>query len=86
MKTKEAIKWVFDIWHEWENVYGVDTEEVLREGKKMDEVITLLKRGKAFEDMWNEVEESSYSYDDWENLDLEEIKQRYFPQDKVVKQ
>jgi len=45
MKTKEAIKWVFDIWHEWENVYGVDGEQVLKEGKKMDEVIELLKRG-----------------------------------------
>jgi len=45
METKEAIKWVFDIWHEWENVYGVDGEQVLKEGKKMDEVIELLKRG-----------------------------------------
>ena len=45
MKTEEAVKWVFDVWHEWENVYGCDAEANLKEGKKMDEVIELLKRG-----------------------------------------
>jgi len=49
MNTKEAVEWIFDIWHEWENVYGVDGEQVLEEGKKMDEVIELLQRGEKYE-------------------------------------
>ena len=47
MDVKEAVKWVFDVWHEWENVYGCDAEANLKEGKKMDEVIALLKQGGA---------------------------------------
>jgi len=56
MDTKEAIKWIFDIWHEWENVYGVSGEQVLKEGKKMDEVIELLQRGEKLEGEFKKLE------------------------------
>lgn len=55
MNTKEAIKWIFDIWHEWENVYGISGDISLTEGKKMDEVVELLKRGEKFEEKFLEI-------------------------------
>jgi len=95
MEMKEAIKWIFDIWHEWENVYGVDGEQVLKEGKKMDEVIKLLKRGEKFEVTIIEIakiaDKEIYPYaNDGERLKyiLEEIeimnkggRKKYFPKE-----
>jgi len=79
METKEAVKWIFDTWHEWENVYGVDGEQVLKEGKKMDGVIELLKRGEKYKKMFLQIV-------NWEKedriivkSDLDELKQKYFP-------
>ena len=62
MEVKEAIEWLFDIWHEWENVYGVDTEEVLIEGKKYDEVVALLKQGEAYRQMWGWLDNTISAY------------------------
>jgi len=78
METKEAIKWIFDIWHEWENVYGVDGEQVLEEGKKMDEVIELLQRGEKYEAMWEEIIRY-FGYMEWKDEIIVKIKQKYFP-------
>jgi len=61
MDVKEAIKWVFDIWHEWENVYGVSGEISLEKGKKMDEVIELLQCGeenKKYKKIWREIKDN----------------------------
>jgi len=92
METKEAINWVFDIWHEWENVYGVSGEQVLEEGKKMDEVIELLKRGEKYEKIVNDLRAESTDWDlvEWgtcnktaSRRDLEsaidKLEQKYFP-------
>lgn len=57
MDTKEAIEWIFDVWHEWENVYGFDSEQNLKEGKKLEEVIEMLKRGEKQEAILKLVEE-----------------------------
>jgi len=86
METKEAVKWIFDIWHEWENVYGISGEISLEEGKKMDEVIELLKRGEKFEKMWEELEKEKCLMIDFDNEGyfksyhcLGDIKGKYFP-------
>ena len=79
MNTQKAIKWIFDIWHEWENIYGADAEQNLISGNEMEEVIALLKRGKAFEDMFREVEDMYGSSLTWD------IEQKYFPEDEVIK-
>ena len=91
MKSKEAIEWIFDIWHEWENVYGVDVKEVLEEGKKMDQVISLLKQDealkaenvelKAYKQMWKEVEKESHLGTWWEDY-IRRFKQKYLKEAK----
>jgi hypothetical protein len=58
MDTKEAINWIYDIWHDWENIFGYDAEQNLKEGKKLDEVIALLKRGEAYEKILKKKEEN----------------------------
>lgn len=55
MDVKELTEWVFDIYHDWENVYGISGEQSLKEGNKMDEVIELLKRGEKFEEKFLEI-------------------------------
>jgi len=94
MDTKEAINWIFDIWHEWENVYGISGEQNLKEGKKMDEVIELLKRGEKYEAMWNDLWEGlefksnkdllHMNYEDFVNY-MKEIKQKYFLKEDIKK-
>jgi len=95
METKEAIKWVFDIWHEWENVYvPISAEKSLEEGKKMDEVIELLKRGEKYKAMWREFKKKynvdynlielgylDINYANQKDLDIimEDLEQKYFP-------
>jgi len=86
METKEAIKWIFDIWHEWENVYGVDEEQVLKEGKKMDEVIELLQRGGKYEAMWGELRLSkkySEAFEFRPPITMKELEEKYFPKDEA---
>jgi len=38
MEVDKAIKWVFNIWHEWENVYGVDAEANLVSGNEVEKL------------------------------------------------
>lgn len=77
MKTKEAIEKVERI------SYIFEADEIFKKnGIQLVEVINLLKRSEKFEAMWGEIMESSYSYDDWESLDLDELKQKYFPKVK----
>jgi len=96
MNTKEAINWIFELWHEWENVYGVDGEQVLKEGKKMDEVIELLKRGEKLEKIVNDLRAESTDWDlvEWgtcnetaSRRDLEstidKLEQKYFPKEEA---
>jgi len=87
MDVKEAVKWIFDIWHEWENVYGVSGEISLKEGKKMDEVIELLKRGEKFEAMWKEFFEMYCGSEVEKDVYVEEVfdhlEQKYFPKEEV---
>jgi len=83
MKIQEAIKWIFELWHEWENVYGVSGEQVLKEGKKMDEVIELLQRGEKFEKMWGELCERVYRIDSkFSNIRniIEKLETKHFPE------
>lgn len=93
MKTKEAIEWIFDIWHEWENVYGVDAEQNLKSGNEMDEVIALLKQGEKYRLMWEDYRECWKKYNMFyrrEKKDagydikytMEEWEQKYFPKPK----
>jgi len=97
MDVKEAVKWIFDMWHEWENVYGVSGEISLEEGKKMDEVIELLQRGEKFEFIFSDMHyaiqhmlDKTYFYNiktpemtDAEYIDkaFEIIEQKYFPKE-----
>jgi len=77
VNTKEAVKWILDIWHEWENVYGMSREISLEEGKKMDEVIELLKRGEKYEQMWRELSGNfaiKHFYWLWDNSKAKEKK------------
>ena len=78
MEVKEAINWIFDIWHEWENIYGSDAEQNLESGKKLDQVIALLQRGEKFEEMWKEIRSEYVIY-----KGEKKIMQKYFPKEEA---
>jgi len=87
METQEAIKWVFDIWHEWENVYvPISAEISLKEGKKMDEVIELLKRGEKFEKnqiaLVEEIEKRQRKINELEKYRIMWIENKYYSKTK----
>lgn len=70
MKTKEAIEWL--------------THALVINNDKADEVIALLKRGEKFEKMWGEVVRY-FGYMEWKDEVIEKIKEKYFPNDEVLK-
>jgi microcompartment protein CcmL/EutN len=84
MKAKEAIKWVFDIWHEWENVYGVDVEANLVSGNEMEEVINILKKVEK-------LEAENKDFRSWnrklalENEELKNIREQCIDENKALK-
>jgi len=96
MNTKEAVKWIFDIWHMWENVYGVSGEISLEEGKKMDEVIELLKRGEEngkYKAIIKELKDNygflAHRYEGSDSTDylkyvIPRLEQKYFPKEVDV--
>lgn len=90
MDTKEAIEWIFDVWHEWENIYGCSVKENLKSGKKLDEVIELLKQGKENKKYKAIVEEFKkvwgrriYIFKDSNYISIiniiDELQQKHFP-------
>ena len=58
--------------------------EIDKYDEKLDEAITLFKRGEKFEAMWREFKKLNYGYfNDWEirciKFKMNEFEQKYFP-------
>jgi len=91
MKTKEAIEKVKDKYEGWQG-YARSQKEFDELGKEREEVIALLKQGKKFKKIFQELEKwfnSIYDYNIGlrDILDkIEELKQKHFPEDKVTKE
>ena len=79
MKTKEAIEFVNSLRKNKGLKYLISTETYLKHDKDiknnvLNDVINLLKRGEAFEKMWEEIGEYEYPSD----VDFDRIEEKYF--------
>jgi len=59
MDTKEAIKFVTDIFSDWENIYCTSAGGNIEANDKLKQVIELLQRGEAYEKILKKKEENN---------------------------
>lgn len=88
MNIKEAISLIEQAFGAWESEYCCSNEEKKSLNNELKQVIETVKRGKAYEAMWEEfkkkIKESDLYYiditaDDTVNEIVTSIQQKYFP-------